>query len=44
MDQDPKSLGGHACEKALKYELDYGCCPQCAHATGTVTKWVVEIL
>jgi C_GCAxxG_C_C family probable redox protein len=28
-----KKLGEQAYEKAMKYELDYGCCPQCVLAT-----------
>ena len=90
MDSEEKqALGERACEKAIRYELDYGCCPQCvlatvqetvggvacqdlqrqftgrtydmwnaeeyqafdtargqqcARATGTVTKWAVEML
>jgi len=57
-------IGEQAYAKAIKYELDYGCCPQCilatvqetvgivddarvqqcAHATGTVAKWVVDVV
>jgi C_GCAxxG_C_C family probable redox protein len=34
MDSDAKkALGEQAYEKAVKYELDYGCCPQCVLAT-----------
>lgn len=44
MTTDSQTLGEQAYEKALQYELDYGYCRQCAHATGTVTKWVVEIM
>ena len=32
MDGEDK-LGEQACEKAARYELDYGCCPQCVLAT-----------
>ena len=28
-----KTLGEQAYEKAVKYEMDYGCCPQCVLAT-----------
>ena len=34
MDGDAKkALGEQAYEKAVKYELEYGCCPQCVLAT-----------
>ena len=34
MDSDAKmALGEQAYEKAVKYELDYGCCLQCVLAT-----------
>ena len=44
--EEKRALGEQACQKATRYELDYGCCPcqQCARATGTVTRWVVEML
>ena len=32
-DDQRKQLGDQAYEKAMKYELDYGCCPQCVLAT-----------
>jgi hypothetical protein len=43
-DEQKQTLGEYAYDKAMQYELDYGCCPQCAHATGTVTRWVIEML
>lgn len=42
MDTDPKSLGEQAYDKALKYELDYGCCPQCVLATVQETIGIVD--
>jgi C_GCAxxG_C_C family probable redox protein len=34
MNSDEKqALGEQACEKAIRYELDYGCCPQCVLAS-----------
>jgi hypothetical protein len=34
MDSEEKmALGEQAYEKAARYELDYGCCPQCVLAT-----------
>lgn len=30
---EKQALGDQAYEKALQYELDYGCCPQCVLAT-----------
>ncbi len=36
------SLGEQAYEKALKYELDYGCCPQCVLATVQETIGIVD--
>ena len=35
-------LGQQAYEKALQYELDYGCCPQCVLATVQETMGVVD--
>jgi len=32
-DDQRKQLEDQAYEKAMKYELDYGCCPQCVLAT-----------
>ena len=31
--EDEQALGEQAYEKAARYELDYGCCPQCVLAT-----------
>ena len=31
--EDKRILAQQACEKAARYELDYGCCPQCVLAT-----------
>lgn len=42
MDKDQQSLGEQACEKALKYELDYGCCPQCVLAAVQETVGIVD--
>lgn len=36
------SLGEQAYEKALRYELDYGCCPQCVLATVQETVGIVD--
>lgn len=45
MDMKQKSaLTEQACAKSLQYELDCGCCPQCAHAAGAVTRWVIGVL
>jgi C_GCAxxG_C_C family probable redox protein len=34
MDSEEKqALSEQACEKAIRYELDYGCCPQCVLAS-----------
>lgn len=33
MSDAPSALPDQAYEKAVKYELDYGCCPQCVLAT-----------
>jgi C_GCAxxG_C_C family probable redox protein len=34
MDSGEKQvLGEQACQKAIRYELDYGCCPQCVLAS-----------
>ena len=35
-------LGEQAYEKALRYELDYGCCPQCVLATVQETVGIVD--
>lgn len=42
MNQDTQSLGAQAYAKALKYELDYGCCPQCVLATVQETVGIVD--
>jgi len=39
---DRKALGQEAYDKALKYELDYGCCPQCVLAAVQETVGVIE--
>ena len=31
--EEKRALGEQACQKAIRYELDYGCCPQCVLAT-----------
>ena len=31
--EEKQALAEEAYEKALQYELDYGCCPQCVLAT-----------
>ena len=31
--KEKQALSEQACEKAIRYELDYGCCPQCVLAT-----------
>lgn len=36
------SLGEQAYEKAQRYELDYGCCPQCVLATVQETVGIVD--
>ena len=42
MDKDQQTLGEQAYEKALKYELDYGCCPQCVLAAVQETVGIVD--
>lgn len=42
MNRDPLPLGEQAYAKALQYELDYGCCPQCVLATVQETVGVVD--
>ncbi len=37
-----QTLGEQAYDKALKYELDYGCCPQCVLATVQETIGMVD--
>jgi C_GCAxxG_C_C family probable redox protein len=39
---DKTELANEAYEKALKYELDYGCCPQCVLAAVQETVGVIE--
>lgn len=39
---DKRLLAEQAYEKALKYEVDYGCCPQCVLATVQETVGVVD--
>ncbi len=40
-DQKP-SLGEQAYGKAVRYELDYGCCPQCVLATVQETVGIID--
>jgi C_GCAxxG_C_C family probable redox protein len=43
MDMESKSaLGEQAYAKALQYELDYGCCPQCVLATVQETIGIID--
>ena len=43
MDTEQKqTLGEQAYDKALHYELDYGCCPQCVLATVQETVGIVD--
>lgn len=42
MDRDKQALAQQAYEKALQYELDYGCCPQCVLATVQETVGIVD--
>jgi len=39
---DKASLAQQAYDKALKYELDYGCCPQCVLAAVQETVGVID--
>jgi len=39
---DKQTLSEQAYEKALKYELDYGCCPQCVLAAVQETVGVID--
>jgi C_GCAxxG_C_C family probable redox protein len=39
---DKATLAQQAYDKALKYELDYGCCPQCVLAAVQETVGVIE--
>jgi len=41
-DQDKQALAQQAYDKALQYELDYGCCPQCVLATVQETIGIVD--
>ena len=40
--EDKQALGQTAYDKALKYELDYGCCPQCVLAAVQETVGVIR--
>ncbi|MBS4097572.1 MAG: C_GCAxxG_C_C family protein [Sulfuricella sp.] len=40
--EEKQALAEQAYEKALKYELDYGCCPQCVLATVQETVGVID--
>ena len=40
--EEKQSLAEYAYEKAVKYELDYGCCPQCVLATIQETVGIVD--
>ena len=40
--EEKRLLGEQAYEKALKYELDYGCCPQCVLTTVQETIGIVD--
>ena len=40
--EEKKALGEQAYAKALQYELDYGCCPQCVLATVQETIGIIE--
>lgn len=43
MDENSKTeLAAQAYEKALRYELDYGCCPQCVLAAVQETVGVID--
>jgi C_GCAxxG_C_C family probable redox protein len=41
-DEATKALAEQAYEKAMKYELSYGCCPQCVLATVQETVGIVD--
>ena len=41
-DDQKRELGKQAYAKAMKYELDYGCCPQCVLATVQETVGIVD--
>ncbi len=40
--EDKQALAEEAYEKALQYELDYGCCPQCVLATVQETVGIID--
>ncbi len=40
--EEKQAIAEQAYEKALKYELDYGCCPQCVLATIQETVGVID--
>ena len=40
--QQKQLLGEQAYAKALKYELDFGCCPQCVLATVQETVGIID--
>jgi len=40
--EQKRDLGEQAYEKAFKYELDYGCCPQCVLATVQETVGIID--
>ncbi|BCB26116.1 hypothetical protein SKTS_10020 [Sulfurimicrobium lacus] len=40
--EEKQALAEQAYEKAVKYELDYGCCPQCVLATVQETVGIVD--
>jgi C_GCAxxG_C_C family probable redox protein len=42
IDKERQTLGEQAYDKAMKYELDYGCCPQCVLATVQETIGIVD--
>ena len=42
MDSEQKTLGEQAYAKAMQYELDYGCCPQCVLATVQETVGIID--
>lgn len=42
MNENKKLLAEKAYEKAVKYEVDYGCCPQCVLATVQETIGIID--
>ncbi len=40
--RNPQMLAQEAYDKAVRYELDYGCCPQCVLATVQETVGIVD--